>query len=279
MLLLAAVAVVNMTFAQSEVGKQINSIKRTGEYFFAESTLATEEEARESAMLMLMNRINDYMNENGTPEKKIKETDLGNAQSLKMKRGPMMRVFVYVKKSDFGASSDMAETKVEPIAPAPTPETSDTPSGSNIQQDILNESINDLMANGNNNNNNSSTVVPEAPNPVVPNVPARDSSEPAALTAWQQSAIMQLLEKTNLNDAAALLNRMQGEHIVKRFGTYKECKDVNGSYWILFDTDSSMTLITILGPGSDSRKNFKTRQQDSLKNYPGKNAVWFQFGK
>ena len=67
MLLLGCLSVTGAIAQNSGITKQINDIKRDGKYFYAESTMETEEEAREAATLMLANNINDYINDKNSP--------------------------------------------------------------------------------------------------------------------------------------------------------------------------------------------------------------------
>lgn len=276
MLVCMCVSFVCLAYSQtSDVGKQINNIKRDGQYFYAESTLETEEAARESANLMLANFINDHINDKGLPrDKKITEQDLANAQSLKMKRGNMIRVFVYVKKSDFVPVDETEDastekelvSEVEPIKAQNIVEeepvaVKEVP----VAQEVVVQ---------------ESPAVQEEPIALAEEKPVESTTESLRLPiAWQQTVIDDLLTKTNLQDVMTLLNRMKAEYKVKRLGTYNECRNAALSFWIICENDNSMNLITVLGPGANERVNFKTMQYDSLGNYSGKNAIWFELAK
>ncbi|WP_294606204.1 hypothetical protein [uncultured Bacteroides sp.] len=243
MLLLGCLSVVGALAQSSGITKQINDIKRNGKYFYAESTMETEEEAREAATLMLANYINDYINDNNLPpENKVTEHSLTKVQYIKGKRGTNMRVFAYVNKADYVPfeSGETFESKVEPI------------------------------------------VVPELAESelATPEVSSSDVSMPL-LVEWQQEALDDLLKKTNLQEAINALNRMKVDYKVKRFGTYNECKNIAECFWIILENDADKSLVTILGPGTSERINFRTHQYDSLDNYfgKGKGAVWFEFSK
>lgn len=262
MLLLGCLSITGAIAQNSGITKQINDIKRDGKYFYAESTMETEEEAREAATLMLTNYINDYINDkNLPPESKVTEHSLTKVQCIKGKRGTNMRVFVYVNKADyvpFESAEDDApfESKVEPIA-APEP-------------------VESVAA-------AASTVTSE---PVVAAefaaAPVTSSEASMALPVeWQQEAVNEMLQKPNLQGVIGVLNRMKVDYKVKRFGTYNECKNVVECFWVILEDDTDKSLVTILGPGTNDRINFRTRQYDSLDNYfgKGKSAVWFEFSK
>lgn len=266
MLLLGCFSVTGVLAQNSGITKQINDIKRDGRYFYAESTMETEEEAREAATLMLTNYINDYINDKKLPpESKVTEQGLTKAQYIKGKRGTNMRVFVYVNKADYvpfesGGEAAPLESKVEPIVapePAVTPEPVTTP------EPVATPEVSESVA--------APTVTPES---------SSGASIPL-LVEWQQEALNEMLAKSNLQGVISVLNRMKVDYKVKRFGTYNECKNIAECFWLILENDADKSLVTILGPGTSDRVNFRTRQYDSLDNYfgKGKGAVWFEFSK
>ena len=102
MFVMLIIVSVTTLLAQAEVNKQINGIKRSGNYFYEESTMNDENEAQDIASRMLTVCINKYLGENGIArEKDVTVDDIVNIKFLKMKRGAMVCVFAYVAKSDF----------------------------------------------------------------------------------------------------------------------------------------------------------------------------------
>jgi len=91
------------SFAQESPSKQINQIKRDNSYLYAEATMDNADEALEVARELLMKQVLEYVDTN---RKLSQSKDLlvknvnANSASLSMKRGPMFRIFVYVKKGD-----------------------------------------------------------------------------------------------------------------------------------------------------------------------------------
>lgn len=86
-----------------EAKKQINSIKKSSQYIYAEATAATESEAKDIAEEMLYEEINSW----AASQKKLKNspTFVVNNKSelwtrMLLPRGNMYRSFVYVKKTD-----------------------------------------------------------------------------------------------------------------------------------------------------------------------------------
>lgn len=289
MLVCICVSFVCLAYSQtSDVGKQINSIKRDGQYFYAESTLETEEAARESANLMLANFINNQINDKGLPhDKKITEQDLANAQSLKMKRGSMMRVFVYVKKGDFvpveetenAPAEEELVSVVEPIKGQKiVEEEPEVVENRPVVQETYNVKEEPIAKEASVEQEEAVEQEASVVGAEATSVENIDRSLRLPI-AWQQTVIDDLLTNTNLQGVMTLLNRMKAEYKVKRFGTYNECRNAAMSFWVICENDNSMNLITVLGPGANERVNFKTMQYDSLGNYSGKNAIWFELAK
>lgn len=280
MLMFGCILAVGIAFSQSSsTTKQINDIKRAGQYFYAESTLETEQEAREAATLMLANFINDYVNSNNLPQdKKVKESDLAKAQSLSMKRGPMTRVFLYVKKSDFipventnatpvkqESAIQESEIKKNSVEVAETNKPEDRTTVNAAKQTVPIEE--------------KKVEVKQAEPPTEQTATDENTGSLRLSVDWQQAAIDAMLKEPSLKEVMVTLSRLKAEYKVKRFGTYNECKNAALSFWVVCESDSNMSIITILGPGTDKRVNFKSLQYDSLGNYSGKNVIWFELAK
>ena len=89
------------TVAETKV--QINKIKRSQSYLSAEATMATEDEAMNTAKELLVSEINDWVasKKGNAPVKQIVLQDINSCtQLMDMKRGVKTRAFVYVKKKD-----------------------------------------------------------------------------------------------------------------------------------------------------------------------------------
>ena len=96
---------------------------------------------------------------------------------------------------------------------------------------------------------------------------------------WQIELISTILQKENISDVVPFIERCRASRKIKNFGTIAESKDSASSFWVIFDTDSSRSLITVLGPGVDLRMNYKTHSSQNLGDYSGKNAIWFIMAK
>lgn len=232
--------------------KKINEIKRNTKYLYAEATTKTADESRQVAMELLNTYIEDYV----ASESKLSSADKiiikdveSKSESIQMKRGDMVRVFVYVKKADIIPATDnttviVNENKTEPVVKEKKKKKSDA------------ETV---------------TVPPAQVEPI-----AGDASLKLEV-AWQQAVVDDLLECNTFAEARALLSRLKAEYKVKRHGSPNTCKDSDGSFWMIEGDDGKVAAL--LGPGNGQRTNFKTMQPDSLDNYSGSTAVWFTLSK
>lgn len=87
----------------AETKSEINKIKRSKLYLSAEATMATEEEAMNTAKELLVSEINDWVasKKSNASVKQIVLQDINSyTQLMDMKRGVKTRAFVYVKKKD-----------------------------------------------------------------------------------------------------------------------------------------------------------------------------------
>lgn len=100
--LLMAIALTATAQDNEQVKKQINKIKKSSLYIFAEATCTTPEEAREAAENMLYDNVNAWASsKKGMKGKSVVLADRKNLiEFYALPRGNMFRAFTYVKKSD-----------------------------------------------------------------------------------------------------------------------------------------------------------------------------------
>ena len=303
MIVMLIIVSVTTLMAQAEVNKQINGIKRSGDYFYEESTMNDENEAQDIASRMLTVCVNKYLGENGIArEKEVTVDDLVNIKFLKMKRGAMICVFAYVAKSDFvpvpkkeveieveqnvnaGVQSQDSVNVVTEVIEATNVE-EEKNAGNELVSNVQNTQIEELK-------NQHIVEVQEEKEEIVQQVQVENvektvvietsvEKEPLVnndnLKTFEKTAIEDLLKSTNLVEAVELLRRLEARRVIRRIGTYTDCRDASKSFWLICDTNEARSLLAVLGTGADSRMNYKTKQMDSLINYSGKNAIWFEF--
>lgn len=125
-LFLLLIAIPGIANAQQteELKKEINKIKRSSLYLYAETTMPDKEEALATAIDILQNEVQQWVNE----KKKKKEIDdnviLTNIEqsycNVELPRGNMFRAFAYVKKSDIVIARNTIVTQVAETQPSET---------------------------------------------------------------------------------------------------------------------------------------------------------------
>lgn len=92
-----------------EKKKEINKIKKSSQYIYAEATAATEQEAKELAEEILYQEINEWV----ASQKKLRQSSdilISDRKELwatvSLPRGNMYRSFIYVKKSNIQSADN-----------------------------------------------------------------------------------------------------------------------------------------------------------------------------
>ena len=100
-----------------EQKKQINSVKKSSAYIYAEATLESAQAAYDLALELLYQRVNEYI----AQKKKFKEAKEAvvinqsyATEKIQLPRGNMYRAFLYVKKSDIIPADNAVVGKAQP---------------------------------------------------------------------------------------------------------------------------------------------------------------------
>ena len=281
LLLLAALTTL-MTGAQS-ISKQINDIKRSDAYLSAEATLETTEKAYALAQELLSKQIEEY----AASQKSLKKAPnvivkdvAGKAEQLQMNRGQMVRVFLYVKKSDIIAANN-TQVLVKSDSPLPSPprgEGVDTPAITTTQTTVPTTAkpIAETPI--------ATTPVAATPASAEPTASKSDHSLPSGragegaagvgVPSWQQSVINELMGCATATEVQQKLNRLRATMKVKRYGAPDTCRKPADAFWIIIDANAQVK--TILGPADNGqRMNFRTGDYDALSAYTGMGSIWF----
>ncbi|MBM6720514.1 hypothetical protein H6B13_12885 [Bacteroides gallinaceum] len=142
LMLLLILQTLTGSYAQQteEQKKEINKIKKSSLYLYAETTMPDKEEAMMTAIDMLKDEAQRWVSE----KKKKQETDVDwevvmtnvtqSYNKIELPRGNMYRAFAYVKKSDVITGKNvivsdvkMPESEVEEIKEAPDPQPTEQP--------------------------------------------------------------------------------------------------------------------------------------------------------
>lgn len=256
-IILSALAFLSATAVMAQddgTRRAINEIKRSPNYFYAEATLPTPDEATEAANVLLASFINDYVKDNNIQGvARVTSDNLEGVQYKSMKRGDNTRMFAYVHRSVYIPNYQEPDMDIT------------------IEEQLPDDSENlDYYSSSGAAGETSAAVA-------APQAQAVQASGTDGLTPLQRQAINELVGSGDLQAAVKRLAKLRSENIVKRYGTMRDCRNSAGSNWIIAESNPAMTLTAILGPGADTRRNYMTGGDDSLGNYSGYNAVWFEF--
>lgn len=235
-------------YSQNATRHQMDNIKRDKRFLTSTETHAeTESEAIDEALKKLSYVVNRYIRD--STDLKTNASNLGleeKEEQLVLLEDGVYYVLIYVPKSlilELSGNQTPTEEKV-----------TDSPN-------IVSPPI--------------SSITTEGPSP---SESSNDTTEWAIeLAEWQREVMEELLSCKDINTTMSKLQQMKDYFKVQRWGAGKSCPDAAKAYWIVFDANQS--LVTILGPGTDKRMDFRTANSSSLNNYKNMNAIWFYLSK
>lgn len=209
-LILLAISLLTISFTgyADNTAKEMNEIKRASDkYFYAESTMPTEKEARSNADNLLISTINSCFEEAGS-EQGFTPDMAKSFKYMKMKRGSDIRVLAYILKSETGVDKISAPAPRKDDEPVPPAEPSPAPVKPGTQ------------------------TSPAAQGKFIP-------------TAAQEETISDLLAADDMQSAMKLLAMFQAMHKVKRYGTVKDAPKGYNPFWLIGTQEFKIgTIIT-----------------------------------
>lgn len=275
-LIVAALSAVITSWGQNT--KKMNSIKRSTQYLYAEATMENAAEAFDVANDLLLIQVKEYAESHKTfRNKDILIRDIQEQRdSLQIRRGDMVKVFLYVKKSNILDVDNV--TLVDNTSPEKkdgTPNTvdiksSNSPTTTTDKQNTA-EAETKVKAEAEKEAETKTEIETEM------EAGTRDQTDASLIleTQWQQNVVDQLLSAESYSKAKSILARSRTEFKIKKTGPMETCKNP-AEVFLLIGKNSA--VVTVLGPGSSSRTDFKTLSKTS-DNYNGYDKVWFIFSK
>lgn len=275
-LIVAALSAVITSWGQNT--KKMNSIKRSTQYLYAEATMENAAEAFDVANDLLLIQVKEYAESHKTfRNKDILIRDIQEQRdSLQIRRGDMVKVFLYVKKSNILDVDNV--TLVDNTSPEKkdgTPNTvdiksSNSPTTTTDKQNTA-EAETKVKAEAEKEAETKTEIETEM------EAGTRDQTDTSLIleTQWQQNVVDQLLSAESYSKAKSILARSRTEFKIKKTGPMETCKNP-AEVFLLIGKNSA--VVTVLGPGSSSRTDFKTLSKTS-DNYNGYDKVWFIFSK
>lgn len=276
--------------AQTESNsKKISKIQKDKHYIWAEGIDDTETDAYKAADVELQTRINEYIIESGIAEE-TKEVIVKNISQLrneiKMERGGMYRIFLYVNQKDIVESTSptkvitiqrdqveqeeqqIEQQQEEVMQQEETQQQEDVLQQEEQQEMPETQSVEPLQENA----DQPSSYGNAQKTQVQEKSEAKNIKDFFSTLSENRLAIIRDLSKSNdLLDAKTKIEKLYNSNLIKNFGVKKDCKDEKGSYWIVPINGG----VTVLSPVRDSQRwNFTTGNTDSLSNY--KSGLWIK---
>lgn len=247
------VGTVTVSAQEESPSKRINSVKRTGQYIYAEATADTEVEALEGAKSLLLIQVSEYV----ASKKKYSDAsqvivrDLkAEQQSITMQRGTMIRAFLYVKKSD--------------ILPA---ETVETISREEVDQTVATQHAGNMTGSVEN---------------VLDNEPASSSVSVdfgrSSLADWQQNLLKNIAECKDIHRVKLALNKYKASYRVKRMGGQETPRNPQQSFFAFFDSAGLLKAL-VSREENGQRTDYLSGQDVSLADYASLSSIWFELSK
>ena len=91
--------------------------------------------------------------------------------------------------------------------------------------------------------------------------------------ASENDALLRLKKAKNFFELKEIMQPLKDKGDIIDYGKYATAEHPELCYLIVYDPAGN--ICALLGKGKDVRKNLKTGNDDSIKNYRGCGAIWF----
>lgn len=247
--LLVAVAFAAVAGDGNSFSKQMNQIKRSKQYVYAESSAPSEEDAKAACEALLKIEITKYIaaaNSKSNEESRIvKDISEYKRDFLTQQKGDMVRVFGYVSKSSIdGKESEQADCN------ANTPDETATNTAVAEEQPISTSSARPIQTGD------------------------------ISLARWQADLLQSVVDKPNMTEAKKLLNRYKTQNRIKRLGDSGTANmRPSDTYYLVFDTNGVACMLLAPSEGNSRYDMLSGSIVDFFANTKGAQYIWFQISK
>ncbi|MDE7386816.1 MAG: hypothetical protein K2N28_06720 [Muribaculaceae bacterium] len=293
---LAAVADEGKSFS-----RQMNEIKRSGDYVYAESSAPNEADAKAACDALLKIEITKYLvsvdPQSQTDGRIIRNISEYNREYLVQPRGDMIRVFGYVTKSSISSGKKGGAKKT-----APQPQKADEEPVAEQEPVQEAETVTEQPAAEPEEYMAPSTAAAEAeadlqpaeapvaePEPQVTQAPAPEPvSQPRTeglktdglqLARWQTDMLENIVREPDMPQAKKLLNRYKSQNRIKRLGDRSVTNPRPADSFYLIYGDNG-TPAALLAPSSTGMHyDMLSGTTVNLNNYTSNQYYWFQISQ
>lgn len=245
--------------------RQMNEIKRSGEYVYAESSASNEADAKAACDGLLKIEITKYLasSDSGENTRIIKNIEEYNRLYLVQPRGDLIRVFGYVAKKaiDSGGNNSAAQTETVPTVGAYTPQPMHEQTVTTTETSV------------------DGTPAPEPTTAVISNQNVSLRTDDIRLARWQVDMLESIVREPDMMQAKKRLNRYKNQNRIKRLGDQDTPNPrETDSYYLIFN--SSGAVQALLAPSPDGyHLDLITGTTTSLSDFATLQHLWFQISR
>jgi hypothetical protein len=236
----------------AEEKTKINAIKKDAKYIYGEGIAETEADALSAAEQILRSEVMRVISEKESlqdAESVIINAIKGQSSQIKLKRGTMARVFLYVKKENISPGHQTMEVSLwnEPRA---------------TEEEVTEEEV---------------TEVADEITEVEPEVPDMRKTEdirepdPKPKPAAAPPIISDILAASGVTD---LQTYLQGQKDAYKIMYGKVGTEINPAWYII--AISGNEIKAVFDKGLNTRKNFLTGKQEDMSNYGNCTKIWLK---
>jgi len=244
--------------------KEINRIKKSKDYLYAESTTKELESAVENALALLEVNVEDWAKQEHKDINRFVVRANNDIETIRTRRGDFYRVFVYIKKSDVlpvnndevlmvvAPPADEEEDKVQEVVLPTKKEESQTQKTENQQETVA---VDELVF---------------EPEPIPEPEPVPEPVKPAyRLSSFEQTLMREIALITDFSRFYA--NRKDS---IRDYGKYPSRVPDGDCYVLLYDNQKK---VQVYMHQSDGRLiNLWTLREDRIDNYKSYRPFWFR---
>ena len=220
--------------------EKINSIKKNSAYLYGEATVSTLEQATTLAYEELQREVYAWLQSDSLSVRDINRL----SDTVMVRIVNVYRVFAYVEKSKL--KSLPPDTDKTDTVPAKTP---------SVEKALEKK---------------DSTLFTDSVRQVINK---RFFGKEGKKKQRENDALLRLKKAKNFFELKDIMQPLKDKGDIIDYGKYATAKHPELCYLIVYDPAGN--ICALLGKGKDVRKNLKTGNDDSIKNYRGCGAIWF----
>lgn len=302
MLLLASSAALFGQGDDEKLKEEINKIKKSNNYIYAEATLADKAEAISLAKEILIDNVNKWVSETNKskqPEAVIIRDIVENCNNISLMRGSMSRAFLYVEKKNIipvneadnavvvsrptteAKEQNLVVSNIEKIEPplSEVPVQKEvTTEQAPTQGQVTTEQAPSQKKKKTKQDSPSSTpivVEPKTEEIVAPAEPT-PAPTPAPQRVDPNDTQQQILDKivsiAKYSEIGDYFKQLKQNNKLT-YGKLATLTSPEACYLLVFNKDGD--VVAVLDKGH--QWNLKTQKADNTSNYNGHGIIWFQF--